>query len=89
MNEKMYVVRSSKKLSKKTIKMLKDEWERLKEDGFICSADDIYMIGDMCRVIRCKDCTYYQEDSHECGMEIDWFYMPDDGFCSRGERREE
>jgi len=38
--------------------------------------------------IRCKDCTYYQEDSNECGMEIDWFYMPNDGFCSRAERRE-
>lgn len=40
-------------------------------------------------LIRCKDCTYYQEDTHECGMEIDWFYMPDDGFCSRARRREE
>lgn len=41
------------------------------------------------KLIRCKDCTYYQEDSHECGMEIDWFYMPDDGFCSRAEKKEE
>lgn len=54
-------------------------------------------IADVAKVVRCKDCKYYDKEYHKCKLhseEPDQYYtgfifnMQEDDFCSYGERRE-
>lgn len=48
---------------------------------------------DFVRVVRCKDCKYYNLQYHYCEGIGNWFGLEgewsDNGFCYKGERREE
>ena len=39
-------------------------------------------------IIRCKDCKYWDADTHECNIKIGWFACCADWFCADGERKE-
>ena len=45
---------------------------------------------NMVEVVRCKDCKYRDDDDDFCtGRGYPNVLVPDDGFCDKGERREE
>ena len=44
---------------------------------------------DAVTVVRCKDCTYYEESHEGAFCSSTGAGMPEDGYCSDGERRDE
>ena len=40
-------------------------------------------------IVRCKDCRYAIADGNGCGVHADYVDTAPDGFCNRGERREQ
>ena len=44
---------------------------------------------DAVEVVRCKDCKYRDADDFCTGRGYPNMLVPDDGFCEKGERREE
>ena len=49
------------------------------------SVDDSEVEEDVVEVVRCKDCTEWDEKEQECKH---WYGFRADDFCSYGERRE-
>jgi len=44
---------------------------------------------DVVEVVRCKDCKYRDDDGMCFGRGVPLQLVPDDGFCDKGERRED
>ena len=63
-------------------------------DGVLAkSCIDDAPTADVVEVVRCKDCKFYNFQHHYCEGIGNWFGREDDwsdnGFCYKGERREE
>ena len=43
---------------------------------------------DLVPVIRCKDCKFRDNDDFCTGRGFPYQFVPDDGFCDKGERKE-
>ena len=44
---------------------------------------------DIVEVVRCKDCKYRYDDGMCFGRGVPLQLVPDDGFCDKGERRDD
>lgn len=63
--------------------------KRLKNEmiiGWLCSIVDEAPTVDAVEVVRCKDCTEWDEKEQECKH---WYGFRADNFCSYGERKTE
>lgn len=64
----------------------RDQYEKGFADGVHVNLGE-----DVVRVVRCKDCKHYNEDSLYCGMNSqdrgEWFNWYKEDFCSYGEKR--
>lgn len=50
--------------------------------------DDITTITDVPRVVRCKDCKFFQYGDYCCGDKMEHSHAREDDFCSYGERKD-
>ena len=60
-----------------------------RSNGMFCTGEKCKQYkptADVVEVVRCKDCTEWDEESQECSH---WYGFRADDYCSYGERREE